>query len=241
MGVKEHYDQHLGNFYSWMSGDFNTRVREFKEFLVNHQIRPKLSKIAIDLGAGHGIQSVALSKAGFTVQAIDFNDQLLKQLHKNAEKYDIHVIKDDLRNFKNYCTTTPELIICWGDTLTHLDNETEVEKLIVSCSKNLQKGGLLLLSFRDYTTALEGDQRFIPVKSDGKRILTCFLEFFEKTVRVTDILHEKSGDTWVQKISSYQKVRLEPRKIKGMLEKNGFSIKLFLIEKGLVKVVAEKL
>ncbi len=24
MPVKEHYDNHLGNFYSWMAGDFNT-------------------------------------------------------------------------------------------------------------------------------------------------------------------------------------------------------------------------
>jgi hypothetical protein len=37
MTVKEHYDQHLGNFYAWMSGDFTEKQREQKNFGRNYE------------------------------------------------------------------------------------------------------------------------------------------------------------------------------------------------------------
>lgn len=49
MTVKEHYDKHLANFYSWMTGDFETKCNEFKKFLTDNSIAPFSNKIAIDL------------------------------------------------------------------------------------------------------------------------------------------------------------------------------------------------
>ncbi|MCK9407771.1 MAG: hypothetical protein WCX28_01270 [Bacteriovoracaceae bacterium] len=43
-----------------------------------------------------------------------------------------------------------------------------------------------LLTFRDYSTELTGNSRFIPVKSDASQILTCILEYSSETVTVTD-------------------------------------------------------
>lgn len=58
MTVKEHYDNHLGNFYSWMAGDFDAKQKEFEFWLKAHNIFPELNGYAIDLGAGHGIQCI---------------------------------------------------------------------------------------------------------------------------------------------------------------------------------------
>ena len=80
MTVKEHYDNHLGFFYSWMTGDCEDKKREFTNFCKNNNIYPKESGIAVDLGAGNGIQSVALAELGFKVKAIDFNQTLLDEL-----------------------------------------------------------------------------------------------------------------------------------------------------------------
>ncbi len=33
--------------------------------------------------------------------------------------------------------------------------------------------------------------RFIPVKSDGSKIFTCFLEYEKETVKVHDIIYER--------------------------------------------------
>ncbi len=61
MTVKEHSDKHLGNFYSWFTGDLDTKVKEFQKFLIKNRIKLEQSKTALDLGAGLGIQSVAMA------------------------------------------------------------------------------------------------------------------------------------------------------------------------------------
>jgi hypothetical protein len=52
--VKEHYDNHLRNFYSWMVGNFDAKQKEQIHFFETYNIKPNSSKVAIDLGAGHG-------------------------------------------------------------------------------------------------------------------------------------------------------------------------------------------
>ena len=36
MKVKEHYDQHLGNLYAWMVGDFDEKEKEQKDFFIEN-------------------------------------------------------------------------------------------------------------------------------------------------------------------------------------------------------------
>ena len=84
----------------------------------------------------------------------------------------------------------------------------------------------MALSFRDYTIPLTGTDRFLPVKSDDQRILTCFLEYNQKTVRVTDLLHERTGDGWTQRVSSYDKIRLAKSTVMEAMQDSGLRITL---------------
>ncbi len=189
MTTKEHYDKHLANFYSWMAGDFDTAKNLFKEFCINNKIKPFANKPAIDLGAGNGIQSVALAELGYRVTAIDFNKQLLSELSNKTGNLRIKTINSDIRNLKKF-NIQSELIVCCGDTLTHLESITEVKQLIADTSEILCPDGKLILSFRDYSLELKDTQRFIPVKSDATRILTCILEYFPDKIRVNDLLYQ---------------------------------------------------
>jgi len=60
----------------------------------------------------------------------------------------------------------------------------EIRQLIIDCCELLTEGGKLILSFRDYSTALLGNLRFIPVKSDDAKILTCCVDYEVGRVRV---------------------------------------------------------
>ena len=62
-----------------------------------------------------------------------------------------------------------------GDTLTHLPQLSSVEQLFSLAAESLGPKGKFIATFRDYTSPLAGNGRFIPVKSDSDRILTCFL------------------------------------------------------------------
>src|SRR5690242_12403059 len=197
MGAKEHYDNHLGNFYSWMAGDLNTKTDEFLRLLSDHHFKAADGETAVDLGAGHGIQAIALAKCGYRVIAIDFNHQLLKELRENTRSYDVTVVNDDLRRVRDHADSAA-VITCCGDTLTHLDRKSDIEQLVIDVFHALKPGGRAVFSFRDYSIALVGDGRFIPVKSDGNRILTCVLNYSPESVTVTDLLHERIGNTWKQ-------------------------------------------
>jgi cyclopropane fatty-acyl-phospholipid synthase-like methyltransferase len=224
MTVKAHYDNHLAGFYSWMTGDLFAKAAEFETFLRQNGLSG--SGTALDLGCGHGIQSIALAKAGYTVKAVDFSRDLLNELNANKEHLPIETLEADITDLKQFNGSNPSLIVCCGDTLPHLESRQNIAIFLEGITGLLSSGGNLVLSFRDYTTAQEGDRRFIPVKSDENRILTCFLEYTEDSVRVTDLLHERNADSWVQKISSYNKVRVNPAEINDHLMELGMIVSL---------------
>ncbi|WP_196894338.1 class I SAM-dependent methyltransferase [Aureivirga marina] len=240
MSIKKHYDTHLAGFYSWMLGDFKQQKDAFKNFCLKHEILPKNLKNAIDLGAGNGIQSVALAEIGFDVVAVDFNRKLLGELEENKENLPIKIIQDDIRNLKQFDENSVELISCCGDTISHLESEEELENFIQSCYQILSKNGKLILSFRDYSIPLKNTDRFIPVKSDETKILTCVIDYFEKKILVTDLLHEKINGNWIQKVSSYEKLRLIPENVIELIETIGFSVKIKESLNRMIYLVLEK-
>ncbi len=238
--VKDHYQNHLASIYSWMSGDLETGIKKQEEFFRKHELTPHQNTVALDLGAGHGIQSIALARLGFEVTAIDFNAGLLEELQYNAHDLKVKAVQDDIKNVSLYDDIKPSLIVCAGDTLTHLAGYNEIEKLLEDCCDTLLMNGKLFLSFRDYSVSVTGDHRFIPVKSDDQRILTCFLEYQPAYVNVTDLLYEKDGETWKQKVSSYKKFRITDEEVMEIL--SNYQMKIISSEsvKGIITIIAQK-
>lgn len=225
LSVSEHYNQHLGQIYSWMTGDFSAAVEGMTGYFNSLDLKPTETGLAVDLGAGHGIQSVALAKLGFSVKAVDFCQPLLKELEANAKNLTIETINDDILSFSNYVKSPVDVVVCMGDTLTHLESPKHVTELVNQVAESLVKNGLLCTSFRDYTNnELEGDARFIPVRADNERIHTCFLEYEESSVRVSDIVHTRVSDGWNMTLSSYRKLRLSPSTLEAIAKEYGLGL-----------------
>ena len=222
--VKQHYEEHLSSFYGWMLGDFEARVAEQFTFFNSNHITPVLTGRAVDLGAGTGIQTCALAALGFKVMAVDFDKQLLGELQTHCNTPMVTVHRQDMLEFVKDMEEPAELITCMGDTLTHLKDMEEVRRFLADCFAALLTNGKLILTFRNYTAALHGNDRFISVKSDDLRILTCMLEYYPAHVLVTDLLYEKTRDGWKQRISSYTKVRINPIDVVGQLKELGMQI-----------------
>ena len=119
-------------------------------------------------------------------------------------------------------------------------NESEIERFIEYSCDLLSEGSKFILSFRDYSEKRVGDNRFIPVKSDANRILTCFLDYTPTHVVVTDLLHEFNGKTWEQKVSSYKKFRMSGDEVIDLLEENNMSISYREELNGLITIMAKK-
>lgn len=223
-----------------MAGDFPKKVSEFASFLKENKIDPFGDRIAYDLGAGHGIQSVALAKSGYNVTAIDFSQQLLDELAANAGGLSIQLVNGDIRQFKHYTARPANVIACCGDTLTHLESKEQVKNLVDDIASGLVVDGLMILSFRDYTRDATGTSRSIPVKTDNDRTLTCILEYKQNHVVVTDVLKWKGPDGWTETAMSYSKIILDPKEVEGMVKNAGLRVSYHQMTGGMVTIVAMK-
>jgi 2-polyprenyl-3-methyl-5-hydroxy-6-metoxy-1,4-benzoquinol methylase len=238
--IKEHYDKHLAHFYTWMSGDFTINQQEQEKFFIKNSIRPVINGIALDLGCGNGLQSISLARLNFKVTGIDFSEVLLKEVKERSKGLDIQFIEGDILNFSLYEPIKPELVICMGDTITHLHSKKEIQNLLVNLFHLIVKNGKIIISFRDLSSELKNENRFIPVRSEEHKIHTCFMEYFSDHVSVTDILHEKEHGQWVQKISSFKKLRISELELRDMLEESGFTITHTEVLKGMIYFISEK-
>ena len=237
--VKKHYDELLADVYSWMSGDFDERVNQTKDFFIRNDIKPSSTYSAIDLGSGDGIQSAALNEIGYNVTAVDFSKKLLEELKQNTGNK-VKTMYADFEEFDYTGEIKPELIICMGDTLTHLSSIKGINILISKAAENLELKGKFILSFRDYTNEIKDTSRFIPVKSDKERILTCFIENFQDHVIVNDILYERNDNYWKMKVSSYSKLKISKHTIENILIKNGLSVINTIFINGMLYVISQK-
>lgn len=221
----EHYDQHLGPVYAWMVGDFSAAAQQMADYFNTIGLHPIETKQAVDLGCGHGVQTIPLADRGFEVTAIDSCQQLLETLQSNAGELPVDIIQANLLVFPELINSPVDAIVCMGDTVPHLASIDEVYQLISSVSRSLIDGGFFCTSFRDYgSSELTGTSRFIPVRSDDERIHTCFLEYDSDVVHVHDLLHTKNEEGWVFSASAYDKLRLNPQAFKDIAQTHNLDL-----------------
>lgn len=238
--VEEHYAKLLADYYSWMSGGWDQKTEQNRKFFEAHQVRPFKSAIAVDLGAGCGFQSIPLARLGFSVFAVDSSAKMLAELEQKAQGLSIHPIHDDILEFPLHCPDPVELVVCMGDTLTHLRSRDAIRRLIRKIFRVLEPGGRLILTFRDLSVALSGLDRFIPVRSDADTIFTCFLEYEKNHVKVHDLIYERKDGRWDLKKSFFRKIRIAPRWVAEVLGALGFKMETFDLRNAGVCIIARK-
>ena len=239
--VQEHYNNHLGAIYGWMIGDFDAAKAAAREELRAAGIFGGGGHIAVDLGAGPGAHAIALAEAGYSVTAIDACAELLEELRGNDRAGAVRGVHADLTDLRRYCDRPAHVILCMGDTLTHLPSLGSIDALFGNVAEVLAPGGLFIATFRDYASkTIEGDARFIQVRQAKSRILTCFLEYGSTTVTVHDLLHERTETGWALRASSYPKLRLSPESARSTLEHLSLTVSLASGPRGMTRLIARR-
>jgi SAM-dependent methyltransferase len=237
--TQTHYDQLLGPVYTWMAGGFESAVARNRHLFESLGLASWPKGLAVDLGCGSGFQSIPLAEAGYQVPGLDLCESLLAELHTHSAGHlQIRTVCDNLTNFPNHLAVAPALIVCMGDTLTHLPSLESVTQLFRDAARSLAPGGRLVLGFRDLAThELKGPQRFIPVRNESDRIFTCFLDYQPDHVEVNDLLYLRTGDTWKFTSSSYRKLRLNAAQVAKLVTDAGLTLEHASTEQGLVRLV----
>jgi SAM-dependent methyltransferase len=237
--VADHYERHLGPIYTWMIGDIDAAFA--RSNLELDSLGLPAGGTAIDLGAGFGLHALPLARRGFSVIALDSYQPLLDELSSRAGSLPVRAVNANLNAFRELLEGPVDVILCMGDTLTHLPDTASVDSLLADAAASLKDGGIFAATFRDYVAGpLQGDARFILVRSDEQRILTCFLEYADRIVTVHDLLHEREGAQWHLRVSSYPKLRLAPAYVADALSAHGLRVQRQAAQGGMVRVVARK-
>jgi SAM-dependent methyltransferase len=235
--VRRHYDELLAPIYVWMAGGIESALasgaNDVAAFVPG-------DGLAIDLGAGFGMHAIPLARGGYDVVALDTSATLLEALRSASAGLRVRAIEADLTEFRSHVETPASLIVCLGDTLTHLPDVAHVHRLLRDVAASLRPGGRVMLTFRDYTRPATGLGRFIPVRSDADRIHTCFLEEQPEHMLVHDIVHERRGASWEMKVSSYLKLKLGPASIEGWLREAGLAAVTEAGPRGMVRIVGTR-
>lgn len=227
--IAKHYEELLAEHYVWMFGiPFEQKIAEQKALLnpaVSTLPEARRSGVAIDLGSGPGFQSIALAELGYApVIAVDSSKKLLAELRSRKGTHAIETREADITRLDSVALPeSASVIVCMGDTLTHLPSKESLQELFIGVFRRLAPGGVFVLTYRDLTSELTGTDRILPIQADDTRIMTCFLEYTScDAVTVHDLVYVHSEGRWNLNKSSYQKLRLASGWVANTLRDLGF-------------------
>jgi SAM-dependent methyltransferase len=225
--VSTHYAAFLASRYTWMMGGLDGCVSSARALLDAVGLTEEGHGTVLDLGAGAGYHARILASRGFNVVAVDTSDVLLKELGEVCAGLPVTTIQADLLDDSKYAEAGPfVLILCVGDTLTHLPSSKDVDRLIRSAARLLLPGGALILQFREQVRELSPQESVITMRSERDRIMQCVLHFEKDRVWVTDTLHEWIGQTWLTTKSTYPKLRLSTDEIVEIATTAGLNVRM---------------
>jgi 2-polyprenyl-3-methyl-5-hydroxy-6-metoxy-1,4-benzoquinol methylase len=235
-----HYETLLAPIYRWMLGDLSLAVERSRLELTELGLLPaREGARGLDLGAGLGLQTIPLAEGGYSMTAVDTSRELLAELAASCPR--AAIVVGDVCDIATLVSGKFDTIVCMGDTLTHLPSVVDVERLVGAACERLQPGGTLALTFRDYASvARASTDRFILVRADAERILTCCLDYGIDRVSVTDIVHQKSAEGWRLTASEYPKLRLSRELVTALIQNNGAQILRSDSRAGRIAIVARR-
>jgi glycine/sarcosine N-methyltransferase len=133
------------------------------------RVRPADGRI-LDIGCGTGSLAAALGGKGFEVTGIDSDAEMIRRSRLKSERSThIRFACMDMRDLvQHFGPRAFQCVVCFGNTLVHLNAMEEVSAFIRQVHAVLRDGGMFLLQILNYDHVLDHDVTRLPLIENEK-------------------------------------------------------------------------
>jgi cyclopropane fatty-acyl-phospholipid synthase-like methyltransferase len=200
---------------------------------------PYNEKRILDIGCGTGDLALALAEEGFMIEGIDSDAEMLRRARSKIRQGSLVAFAHkDMREVSSLsCPATFDAVLCFGNTLVHLDSSRDIEDFFGQTKTVLKENAPFLFQILNYDHILDHDIRELPLIEDEEIKFERRYEFKGSENRIafrTLLTVKKRGKKIANEILLYPIRRQE---LEEGLRKQGFTDIVFYgdFEKGELK------
>lgn len=156
-------------------------------------------RTVLDIGCASGELALALAKKGHHPVAIDLGREMIALAAAKAKKQGLKVdflVKDMSELGDDFSPGSFEAVICFGNTLVHLENPAAMQKVFGSIYKVLSRGGRVMVQVVNYDRVLSQGIKTLPLLESKHFSFRREYRYHEVEHRIDFITHltnKKSG------------------------------------------------
>lgn len=218
-----------------MSSQFYTSIAPYYQhiFPFNPQqieflksVLPYNGARVLDVGCATGELTFALTHFGFPTWAFDYDAQMIKIAQKNKAEdamFPVFEQLDMLAIAERYPESYFDTVICFGNTLVHLQSFTEIQKFIESAYQVLFSEGKLTIQILNYQNIINNQISELPlidnenVRFERKYVFTEGSDLIDFNTKLT------AKATGQEIVNSTKLLAIQKDKLQGLLLQAGFT------------------
>lgn len=191
---------------------------------VRSQVRELKGKSVLDVGCATGQLAFGLAEAGADVTGIDLNEHLLAVAREGIPQPNLRFRSMNMLHLSDHFKKDDfHAVLCFGNTLVHLNELNEMKQFFSEVQSVLKKEGVLLLQILNYDHILsEQITELPPIENKMIRFERHYrFDPDSRLVRFDTELYSKAEDKTIG--NQTQLFALKSRELKHLLIQEGFS------------------
>jgi glycine/sarcosine N-methyltransferase len=210
--------ENIAEFYDEIFPLKPTRLDFIESFL-------KKNSRVLDIGCATGELALALAKKRHQVVGIDLDEKMIDLAREKTKRLRLNTdffIKDMAKIGENFSPISFDAVLCFGNTLVHLENPEKIKAVFMGILKVLKSGGILMVQVVNYERILSGGIKELPLLENENFIFRREYRYHETDHRIRFLTYftiKKNGEVIKSSETLYPLIF---RELKGALVNAGF-------------------
>jgi len=180
----------------------------------------------LDIGCATGELALALAKKGHHVVGIDLDEKMIELAREKTKRLGLNTgffIKDMAKIGADFPPASFDAVLCFGNTLVHLENPGKIKEVFIGIHKVLKSGGILMVQVVNYDRILSGGIAELPLLENENFIFRREYRYHKADHHIqflTQLTIKKNGEVIKSSETLYP---LTFQELKDALDHAGFS------------------